>query len=418
MEITRGIIRGAQKIAIYGPEGIGKSSLAAMFPTPIFIDTEGSTKHMDVARTPVPSSWTMLLNQIDYFKSNPKVCDTLVIDTADWAEQLCIAHICSKSGGNKTSIEDFGYGKGYTILSEEFGRLLNLLNELIDLGINVVLTAHAMMRKFEQPDEMGAYDRWELKLQKKTAPLVKEWADMVLFCNYKTHVVNSESNGKGTNKVQGGKRVIYTTHHACWDAKNRHGLPEQLSFNSPEDGYSQIAHCIVTRNSKPASTPTKPLELAQDLDDITTEPEIYYYHNTNDDSIFTSKSNEPVTINKKRITKEEYEKIKQRKEQQARLFPEMTKRAETPEPPKQEPVKEKPDEETLEDIKIISKPLYDLMKSNNVTVKEIQIAVSLRGICTADTPIANYDPAYIDGCLVGAWPQVLDFINNNIRKNK
>ena len=31
----------------------------------------------------------------------------------------------------------------------------------MDNGIHVVLTAHAMMRKFEQPDEMGAYDRWE-----------------------------------------------------------------------------------------------------------------------------------------------------------------------------------------------------------------------------------------------------------------
>ncbi len=42
-------------------------------------------------------------------------------------------------------------------------------------GINVVLTAHAQMRKFEQPDEMGAYDRWELKLGKKTRPRLPRW---------------------------------------------------------------------------------------------------------------------------------------------------------------------------------------------------------------------------------------------------
>ena len=51
------------------------------------------------------------------------------------------------------------------------------------------------MRKFEQPDELGAYDRWELKLDKNTAPLVKEWADMVLFANYKTVVVNVDGQG-------------------------------------------------------------------------------------------------------------------------------------------------------------------------------------------------------------------------------
>ena len=37
----------------------------------------------------------------------------------------------------------------------------------MDAGINVVLTAHAQIRKFEQPDEMGAYDRYELKLGKR-----------------------------------------------------------------------------------------------------------------------------------------------------------------------------------------------------------------------------------------------------------
>ena len=73
MQISRGIIQGAQKIVLYGPEGIGKSSFAAKFPNPVFIDTEGSTKHMDVARLPKPTSWTMLLEQVKYVKQNPTV---------------------------------------------------------------------------------------------------------------------------------------------------------------------------------------------------------------------------------------------------------------------------------------------------------------------------------------------------------
>lgn len=52
------------------------------------------------------------------------------------------------------------------------------------LVLAACICAECMMRKFEQPDEMGAYDRWELKLQKKTAALVKEWADLLLFANY------------------------------------------------------------------------------------------------------------------------------------------------------------------------------------------------------------------------------------------
>lgn len=50
MEITRGKIQKAKKVVIYGPEGIGKSTFAARFPGAVFIDTEGSTNDMDVAR--------------------------------------------------------------------------------------------------------------------------------------------------------------------------------------------------------------------------------------------------------------------------------------------------------------------------------------------------------------------------------
>ena len=50
MQITRGKRARAQKVVIYGPEGIGKSTFAAEFPNAVFIDTEGSTDNMDVAR--------------------------------------------------------------------------------------------------------------------------------------------------------------------------------------------------------------------------------------------------------------------------------------------------------------------------------------------------------------------------------
>lgn len=225
MKIIEGKQTGAMKTVIYGPEGIGKSTLANQFPRPLFIDTEGSTKHLDTRRTERPTSWAMLMDQVKNVKADPGVCATLVIDTADWAEQLCIAEICAAK--KLTGIEDMGYGKGYIYLAEEFGRLLNLLEDVIARGVNVVLTAHAQMRKFEQPDEMGAYDRWELKLQKKTAALVKEWADLLLFANYKTMVVATDKDNK-KHKAQGGRRVMYTAHHPCWDAKNRLGLPDEL----------------------------------------------------------------------------------------------------------------------------------------------------------------------------------------------
>lgn len=244
LNITKGKIARAQKVVIYGPEGIGKSSLAAKLPDPVIIDTEGGTAHMDVRRIDKPQTWEELLAIVREVATTPGICKALVIDTADWAEQLITTYLCNKYKQN--SIESFGYGKGYTYMAEEFSRLLSACDQVIAAGMHVVITAHAKMRKFEQPDEMGAYDRWEMKLSKQTAPLLKEWCDMLLFCNYQTFVVTSEND---TKKAQGGKRVIYTSHHPAWDAKSRIALPEILDLD-----YKNIAFAFEP-GSKPVPSP-------------------------------------------------------------------------------------------------------------------------------------------------------------------
>lgn len=229
--ISKGKVETAKKVVVYGPEGIGKSTFASKFPEPVFIDTEGSTKELDVMRYPNPQTWSDILTYVnDYIENMPG--KTLVIDTADWTEALCISHTCSRL--NVKGIEDVGYGKGYVYLADNFTELLKRCDVLIEQGVNVVFTAHAQMRKFEQPDELGAYDRWEMKLTKKIAPLLKEWADLVLFCNYKTDVI-TDQNTK-SKKATGGRRVMYASHHPCWDAKNRYGLPDSMPMD-----FEQIA---------------------------------------------------------------------------------------------------------------------------------------------------------------------------------
>lgn len=374
MKITRGKINKAKKIVVYGPEGIGKSTFASKFPDPVFIDTEGSTNDMDVARLPRPTSWTMLLEEIDYVKKTVGLCKTLVIDTIDWAEQLCVEHICAKH--NKSGIEDFGYGNGYVYTKEEFGRFLNRLSDVIEAGINVVLTAHAQLRKFEQPDEMGAYDRWELKLGKKTqsqtSPLVKEWADMLLFCNYKTHTVAVDDKGK-KHKAMGGKRVMYTSHHPCWDAKNRYGLPEECEFD-----YGVISGIIEretstdqTKTQEPDHAPVKPeKEKTPDFMDIPDGTPEQLEFNTQTDN--TGKTEEK--------------------------------------PPHTEPDKPVPKGSIFHVDERIPKALRDLMEEKLVSEEEIQHVVADRGYYPKSTPILNYDPDFISGVLVGAWPQVYGMI--------
>lgn len=245
LNITAGRVARPQKLVLYGVEGIGKTSLAAQCPEPLFIDTEGGTAHLDVRRLQKPESWEELISLIKEVAATPDVCRTLVIDTADWAEAMAIDHICQKY--KQPGLESFGYGKGYTFLAEEFSRLLSACDEVIRSGKNVVITAHARQRRVELPDETGGFDVWGLKLSKQCGPLLKEWPDALLFINYKTYVVATDTN---THKAQGGKRVIYTSHSPVWDAKNRHGLPEELDLS-----YASIAPIFGDVKTAPQTAP-------------------------------------------------------------------------------------------------------------------------------------------------------------------
>lgn len=354
MKIISGKIIKPQKVVIYGPEGIGKSTFAAQFPKPLFIDTEGSTSHLEVDRLSRPTSWQMLKQYIKDLKGDTMGYHTLVIDTADWAERLCEEAVCQSNG--KVGIEDFGYGKGYTYVKEEFGRLLDSLSDLIDAGMNVVLTAHSIIRKFELPEETGAYDRYELKLGQKAgnqcAALAKEWADMVLFVNYKEIVITTKDNKK---KVSGGKRVMYTAHNPCWDAKNRHGLAEELPFD-----YQEIAHCIPVMNTAPPQPPVSPA--------VSPQP--------------APAESDPIP--------------------------------EAPAPPKESPkppVQAEAKQHDAQAPEAIPQALADLMAANNVTAQDIQQAVAYKGYFPADMPIADYPEDFVMGCLVAAFPQMLQVIN-------
>ena len=227
LAISRGRITRPQKAVIYGPEGVGKSTLASLTPDPVFLDTEGGTHHLDVVRLDAASSWEEIKAAIAQLAKADHPFKSLIIDTADWLEKRLAEHLCRKA--NKDSIEDYGYGKGWVLLAEEFARFLNSLDPLLARGMHVVFLAHSTVKKFEAPDQAGSYDRFELKLSKSVAPLLKEWADVVLFANYVTRIAEKDT-GK-TRGVGGKERVLYATHTAAYDAKNRHGLPDKLPFS-------------------------------------------------------------------------------------------------------------------------------------------------------------------------------------------
>jgi hypothetical protein len=249
LPIRRGKVAKAQRACIYGVEGLGKTTLASRFPSPVFIDTEQGSDHLDVARFENTRDWAGIKSAVEQLTAKPTEFKTLIIDSIDWAEKFLTEDICRRS--HKASIEEFGYGKGYTYLAEEFAGFLRSLDVLRDRGMHIVLLGHCAIRKFEQPEAAGAYDRYELKLSKQVAPLIREWVDLLLFANYFTRIAESDSGKK--RGVGGKERVLYTSHTAAWDAKNRHGLEEKLPFD-----YAALAHIFDPGAAAPPAVVAKP----------------------------------------------------------------------------------------------------------------------------------------------------------------
>ena len=240
------------KVVLYGQEGVGKSSLASQFPNAVFIDCEGSTTYMNVRRLPRPQSWQMLCDEMLFVLQahQQRNYQSVIIDTFDWAERMAIDKLCqdySTPQKTLTGIEDFGYGKGWQYECELIGKFLDMTNQLISAGINVVILCHAITKKVTAPEETAEYDHWEMKLGNKTtnkiAPLLKEWSDMTLFLAFQTNITATDSEGK-KHRATSQKRVMYATKTAWWDAKNRFGLPDKMPLD-----FNQIAHLF--QNAEP-----------------------------------------------------------------------------------------------------------------------------------------------------------------------
>lgn len=250
LNITRGTKQRPQKVCIYAPEGIGKSTLASQLPRPLFLDFEQGSHHLNVDRVE-PGTFTETLGILSELAKNSQGYQTLVLDTIDWCEEAAVRDLCLKH--KKAGIEDFGYGKGYAFLAEEMLVLLSRL-DAVSRHMNVVLLAHSEVKRVELPD-LPAFDRYQLRLSKTVMPLVKEWADALLFGNYK--LILREPDGGRAKAMGGRERILNCQHSATADAKNRHGLKEVEPWST-----DTLARILAAPKTAPIQQPTPTAEPA------------------------------------------------------------------------------------------------------------------------------------------------------------
>lgn len=243
------------RILVYGVHGLGKTSLGASAPMPIFLQTEDGLGTLDVPTFGLLKSYDEVMQAIGALYNEPHDFRTVVVDSADHLEPLVWAQACKDNGW--PNIEQPGYGKGYVAALDLWRVLLDGLNALRDeRGMTVLVLAHSTIQKFESP-ESDPYDRYIPKLHKGASALLQEICDCVLFGNYRISTVKSESGfgKKVTRAVGGGDRVLYTQERPAFLAKQRYDMPPSvpLLWDALAEHIPYFAQPAATQDTKEAA---------------------------------------------------------------------------------------------------------------------------------------------------------------------
>jgi hypothetical protein len=244
-------------IAIYGPAGMGKTSLALQAPNPIVFDLDDGVSELasDFKAASIPktffSSWDHLIALTEAAIKSKKTkkavkievgdiseeldfnCyDSIILDTLNRIEELCKIHILQTNEVETLTDGKLGFGKGYDVLAETMRKYFDLLVEGRRY-FTIIAPCHSSLKKKKNVDGTD-WDIEDLKLNEKVSGLVKEMFSAVFFI---TRDVTPTKVAGSLNKVIGkdtGGTVLNTVTTASHFAKSRYTLPEQISIPIPK----------------------------------------------------------------------------------------------------------------------------------------------------------------------------------------
>ena len=231
----------APRILIHGQEGVGKTTLASKFPSPIFLQTEdGCPGGLEINSFGLIESFADLRSAISALASEPHRFQTVVLDSIDAAEELIWRDVCRSQGWS--SIESPGYGRGYIVVDSWWLDILKGLDYLRrQHGMIPLLLGHSAIETINDP-RVASYTSYQLRLHKRARGLVQDNMDAIGFLAPDLHVQSEEVGfGKKRNRAEGGsQRWLHFEGRPSFVAKNRYGLPAKMPV--PKDfSYGALA---------------------------------------------------------------------------------------------------------------------------------------------------------------------------------
>lgn len=222
---------------ITGDSGMGKTTLAASFPNPVFIRAEDGLQAIPHEQRPdafpvldrVDALWDQLMALV----KNEHEYKTVVIDSITALERMFIQKVIDDDPKMPKTIAQAcgGYGAGMLAVSALHQRVRKACGMLNNKGLHVVFIAHADTETIELPDQ-DPYTRYSMRLGKKSvAPYVDD-VDLVGFLKLQTFTTG---DGERKKAISDGTRILVTYATAANVSKNRYGITQDIEVNANEN---------------------------------------------------------------------------------------------------------------------------------------------------------------------------------------
>jgi len=139
-------------LLIYGQPKTGKSTFGSQLPRALFLNFEQGTNALAGIRGVPILRWTdfkKVLSQLRKPQAK-EMYDSIVVDTASIAWQLCEQYICQRESVD--NLRDIPWGQGWGMVKNEFSECWR---EITLLGFGILFIAHSKDKPTEMKDEDG-----------------------------------------------------------------------------------------------------------------------------------------------------------------------------------------------------------------------------------------------------------------------
>jgi hypothetical protein len=238
--VTRGKISKPLLVAVYGVEGIGKSTFASRFPAPIFLSLESGTDQIDTSRIENFKNFADIRATLIEIRDEKHEFETLVVDSLDRLEEYIFDAVMASDPGRPKSIAKShgGYGNGYQVALDYWHQVRTLLDEIREKRkMHIVLIAHPDVIEVQEPLTQSSFPRYEIKLDKRARPLITEYVDAVFFAGKETLARRS---GDELKPVETDRRILCANWAQGYSAKNRYGITEPLDLGISFSDFAKL----------------------------------------------------------------------------------------------------------------------------------------------------------------------------------